>query len=170
LLKPAECGLGLKWRELFALARNAPTPLLRRFFSPTGVAVAVAVAVTSGDGRPLPEELPLLPLCRLRSSLVGVGFSDVGGEGDAELGDDRLAWVDCGGADELTIPASISCRVSFAGRGKLEPLPNILPSNPPCWEKLLLCFPASVLTLVESACGRGIGNCRLDLDLDLNLN
>jgi hypothetical protein len=85
-----------------------------------------------------------------------VGLSEVGGEEDVELGEERLASiVDCGGADEVAIPVSVSSRVSF-GKAELELLPNILFSNPPWEEKLLLCFPASVLTLVESACWLGI--------------
>lgn len=133
------CGLGLKCREFFALARNAlalvPTELLRRFFS-----------VLSGDGRPFPELIPL------RLSLRG-GPSEDGGEGDVEVGGDApFASVDCGGADEVANPVCVCCRVLvLVGIGvgveddELEPLPNILFSNPPWEEKLLLCLPASVL-------------------------
>jgi hypothetical protein len=133
LPKPEEFELGLKCSEFFALARNAlallPTPLLRRFFSP--------VPVLSGDGRPLPGLLPL------RLSLMGA-FSEAGGDGVVELGGDMLASVEVGG--EMAIPLSGSCKVSFGGEGELELLPNILFSNPPWEEKLLLCLPASVLS------------------------
>ena len=138
---------GLKCSEFFALARNAlallPTPLLRRFFS----VVAAVLLSFSGDGRPLPGLLPP------RLSLMGI-FSE-GGDGVVESTGDVLAWVEVVGGMVVPLSGS-SCKVSFGGDGELELLPNILFSNPPWEEKLLLCLPASVLNSLLNAFRHGL--------------
>lgn len=146
-LKLEEFELGLKCSEFFALARNAlallPTPLLRRFFS-----VAPAVLSLSGDGRPFPGLLPP------RLSLMGI-FSEAGGDGVVESTGDVLASVEVVGGMVVPLSGS-SCKVSFGGDGELELLPNILFSNPPWEEKLLLCLPASVLNSLLNASRHGL--------------
>lgn len=77
-------------------------------------------------------------------------FSDAGGDGVVESTDDVLASVDVVGGMVVPLSGS-SCKVSFGGDGELELLPNILFSNPPWEEKLLLCLPASVLNSLLNA-------------------
>lgn len=150
-LKLDELGLELKCSEFFALARNAlalfPTPLLRRFFS-AAAAVAPAVLSLSGDGRPFPGLLPP------RLSLMGI-VSEAGGDGVVESTGDVFASVEVVGGMVVPLSGS-SCKVSFGGDGELELLPNILFSNPPWEEKLLLCLPASVLNSLLNAYRPGL--------------
>lgn len=77
-------------------------------------------------------------------------FSDAGGDGVVESTGDVLASVDVVGGMVVPLSGS-SCKVSFGGDGELELLPNILFSNPPWEEKLLLCLPASVLNSLLNA-------------------
>jgi hypothetical protein len=120
-MNPAEFGLGLKCREFFALASRElafpPTPLLLRFFSPVPLSVDVRPW-----GLPLPLRFSPLPGSSLDFTEVSMG--------DAASGR---------GSDE---PPE-SGPPSFGGDPEL---PNILFSRPPWEEKLLLLFPASLLT------------------------
>lgn len=82
-------------------------------------------------------------------------FSEAGGDGVVESMGDVLASVEVVGGMVVPLSGS-SCKVSFGGDGELEPLPNILFSNPPWEEKLLLCLPASVLNSLLNAYRHGL--------------
>jgi hypothetical protein len=120
LMNPADCGLGLKCNEFFALAMKElalpPTPLLLRFFSP-----------------------PLSDAVRPGGLLFPLRFSPGSSEDLLVMGELAALDVvgDCGCVSETLADVSAS----------FPELPNILFSRPPWEEKLLLLLPATLLAV-----------------------
>lgn len=142
-MNPEEFGFGLKCKELFALARRELalllTPLLLRFFSPLPPLSTLGLPC----GLPFPPRFSPLSL-----SPAGFGV----------LEESRIV-------DESAVEWDVP-EFGLSSFGGDPELPNILFSRPPWEEKLLLLFPATLLTLavVSREETRGCGGGKVDCD------